>query len=213
MRTKCKMVYQFIELDENAKEKAREWYRAGDDMSDVGGCALDALAELCAALRMELDATKICWNVSWSQGDGSSFAARVNAARLLDAIAADTYRQIIGDLDLPIPPALHRMVRELLTHEMAFINAACGKSSGFNGHYTLRTEHDIDCYGLDNDRHLRITAQLEALGKWAESVLDTINDWFFRELRADIEFQSSDACIDEKILENEFEFDLCGNIA
>ena len=208
-RTAIKWVYTFNELDESAKEKARDWYRSGCDVFDHD-CATDWLGEVCDALSIEIDCKKVYWSGFAHQGSGSSYSGDVSAAMLLAAFESSALESV-AHIDLPAPPKLHRLVRKLLNDGDAIVRATCGESRGYGGEFHLHTDHDIDCYGLDETRHARIYAQLTALGEWAESVLDAINDWFYRALETEYDYQNSDAAIDETIECNEYEFDIDGN--
>ena len=204
-------VFTFAELDDGAKEKARDWWRDGMDYVDDDP-AIDWLAEVCDALFIDLSAKKVYWQVSCSQGDGSSFCGRVCALKLLAAIESNTLANIAPALDLPTAPTVHRRVRELLESGEASILATCGASPSYGGTFSLRTDSDIRCDGLDDRRHPRISASLAAISEWAESVLDTINDWFFATLQDDCDYQASNECVDGNILANGYEFTAEGKV-
>ncbi len=210
-RTQTKWIYTFDELDERAKEKARQWWREGAEFD--GEPVSDWLAEVCEALSIDLDSRKVYWRGFWSQGDGSSYAGRVNAWSLLRAVESNALAMVAPGLILPDAPALNHLVRWMLENQSAIVTAACGESGGYGGEFNLHTDSDIDCYGLDDRRHSRIYSQLHDLGEWAESVLDAINDWFYRALETDYKYQNSDEQVDEMLSINGYEFDIDGNRA
>src|SRR5690348_11309059 len=98
-RIKQTTVFQFDELSDAAKEKARDWYRtvsADDDFWQEG--ALDAIAEAGNLLGIEFDrkhSKRAIWfSGFWSQGDGASYdgtwrASDCKAAVLIADYAGD----------------------------------------------------------------------------------------------------------------------------
>lgn len=75
-------VYTFDALSEEAKEKARDWYREGDDMPMLGSHLCNLVGEELDALGYTYggDASKdidVFYSLSHSQGDGLSFSAVV----------------------------------------------------------------------------------------------------------------------------------------
>ena len=210
-RTETKWGYTFDELGASAKERARQWWREGMEFDH--DFTTDWLSEVCGALSIEIDAKKVYWRVFCSQGGGSSYSARVNALKLLRAFESSALASVAPALELPAPPTLNHCVRFMLENASATVTANCGQSRGCGGEFNLHTEHDIDCYNLDGRRHARIAAQLTALGEWAESVLNAINDWFYRALESEYESQNSDEVVDETIEINGYEFDIDGGAA
>lgn len=66
--------YSFDELSDKAKEKAREWFRSGDDFSIY---AEDVVADAKAIGKiMGIDIKDVYYSGFWSQGDGASFTGR-----------------------------------------------------------------------------------------------------------------------------------------
>lgn len=210
-RAETKWIYTFEELDASAKERARQWWREGMEFDD--DFVTDWLVEVCTALEIEINPKKVYCRGFWSQGDGSSYSGDVNAYTLMQHVANGAWHTVAPELELSNPPTISSHVANLLERRDAIVRVSCGESRGCDGEFNLHTEHDIDCYNLDDRRHARIAAQLTELGEWSESVLDAINDWFYRALETEYEYQNSDAAIDETIECNEYEFDVEGNRA
>ncbi len=74
----ARSVYTFAALDESAKEKAREWYRQGNDMPFLS-------EQLTESVRAKLeeqgftvgDGLRVFYSLSYSQGDGLSFSGTI----------------------------------------------------------------------------------------------------------------------------------------
>lgn len=66
-------VYTFEELSDTAKEKAREWWRQGNDMDFLPDFIQDELAILLEENKLKCEKPKIYYSLSYSQGDGAMF--------------------------------------------------------------------------------------------------------------------------------------------
>lgn len=70
-------VYNFDELSEEAKEKAREWWREGDDMPFLKDYMRMHLEDLLKKNKMVCSEPKIFYSLSYSQGDGAMFEGSI----------------------------------------------------------------------------------------------------------------------------------------
>ena len=76
MRVIEKTIYQFDELSDAAKEKAREWFRGGiADDNWWSESVIDHAKHVGALIGFEVD--EIYWRGFWSQGDGACWAGSV----------------------------------------------------------------------------------------------------------------------------------------
>ena len=89
MKTRTIDVYSFNELDERGKERARDWYRQGDDDNYFAECILDKAPRLLALCGIQIDKLPrngnhhaIYWSGFSSQGDGACFEGSWNPATL-----------------------------------------------------------------------------------------------------------------------------------
>lgn len=71
-------VYEYDELSKEAKEKAREWYRNGNDYPFLSEYMLDTLEQLLKACGWQCDDARIYYSLSYSQGDGAMFEGNVH---------------------------------------------------------------------------------------------------------------------------------------
>ena len=69
----------FDELSDEAKERAREWYRQGNcDDSFWSECTIDDAKEIGKYMGMNVD--KVYFSGFWSQGDGDRKSTRLNSS-------------------------------------------------------------------------------------------------------------------------------------
>ena len=204
MRTIEKTIYQFSELSEAAKEKAREWYRrAGDGDTCFSELVIEdaaTIAELFGLdIRQELlksgnYAPSVLWRGFYSQGDGAAFAGKYSYKKgALKAVKEYA----------PIDTELHRIVKSLQkAQSTVFYRAECTtKASGF---YSTCTA--VDCsYVSDQYRALPVAVE--------SAIVQAMRDfaaWIYRQLEAEYDYQNADEQIDEMIEANEYEFDDTG---
>lgn len=212
MRTVFKSVYQFSELTDKAKEKAREWYREGaldynwyeavyedaDTIAKLMGITIndrpyktmggDTKYEKC-----------IFFSGFSSQGDGACFEG--------------TYEHAVGSVKAvkqhaPNDETLHDIVTSLLDIQKRhrYRVTATVKHSGHYQHSNC-TEIDVECGhceipdGTDSDCH-QVRKQLRRF-----------MDWIYRQLNTDHDYLMSDESVDDSITANDYEFDEDGSRA
>ena len=96
MKTITIETYEFDELDDAAKEKARDWFRtASNDDTFWSECVLEEAEEQGVLMGIEFDrdrdhSAKIYWSGFCSQGDGACFAGtwRARDAKPATEVAA-----------------------------------------------------------------------------------------------------------------------------
>lgn len=202
MRTIETTVYQFDELTEGAKEKAREWWRglAFSDSCDWEHVYEDA--DQCAAiLGIEIDRRNyrtiggksgsepaIYFSGFWSQGDGASFDGR--------------YRYVKGAVKAirehaPEDKDLHAIADQLQAiQKRHFYRLYSRISADSRGHWlTVETE----------DRE----NQYKDLRGDDDSIKELMRDfanWIYKQLAREYEYQTADEQVDDCIIANEYEF-------
>jgi len=77
MKTKTINLYTLDELTEVAKEKAREWYKEGNDYRDLLDEMNEELHVLLKEHGMKGDDVEVFYSLSYCQGDGAMFVGRV----------------------------------------------------------------------------------------------------------------------------------------
>jgi hypothetical protein len=203
-----KTFYAFDELDEDAKEKAREWWRnaeSGDDFWSES--VVEDFATICDMLGLDINqrAVKtmggttryepaVYWSGFYSQGDGAAFdgsySYKPGAAKAIRAHAPK-------DVDLhKIADCLQDVQRKYFYK----LNARVSQTGRYFS-MSVDVEHDEDSY--------------RDIGDAEEDIKDCFNDlahWFYCALRDEYEHHNADEQVDDNIRANEYEFDEFGNV-
>lgn len=212
MRIVKTKVFQFDELSDRAKEKAREWYReasAGDDFRHE--CILDDFADIAKycgwslATRAHSRSGKAMYfRGFWSQGDGACFAGDWHAR---DVDVPNLLKHAPQDNDLA------RIVDGFATLAHEFPESS-GTSSQPHGHYVHEYSTALDWGdGVDRDDEEHSRAEWDAIrattAEHGETFTELARDlmrWLYRRLESAWESENSDKTVDENIRCNEYEF-------
>lgn len=203
MRTEEIKIYTFDELDESAKEKAREWWRNLENQDFDPDFAYDDFVAVAKILGIEFrtQAVKlygggtrnkpcIYWTGFYSQGDGACFDADYSYAKG----AAKAIR-----VYAPKDEMLHRIADDLQAVQKRHFYKLTA-STKHSGHYyhsgcmTVDVEHSDDSY-----RDIDADDIIQAMRDFA--------DWMYRQLEAEYEYTMSDENVDRSIRCNEYEFE------
>jgi hypothetical protein len=208
-RTVEKTLFQFDELDDSAKETAREWFRScyegvdvdDDDFQNVAGIlgiefATRSIPLVNGSTRQE---PTIYYSGFWSQGDGACFEGSYS----YKSGAAKEIRKYA-----PLDKELHRIADELQqTQRRNFykLTATCTH----RGRY-----YHSGCMSVD------VEDSRDSWREFPEADADSITqclrdfaDWIYSQLQAEYEYQNSDEIVDDSIRANEYEFEHSGDIA
>lgn len=188
MKTIETKVYNFDELSDDAKEKARQWCRENDDFSFHAESVLEDAKE-CAKL-IGIDIDNIYYSGFSSQGDGACFEGAYSyKAGGLKAIKEHA----------PKDKELHRIAKALQDAQKAqFYNIHARVKQ--SGHYSHSGCTNIDVY--HNDRPYDSIKQEDAI----KEALRDFMDWIYKQLEKEYEYHSEDAQVDESINANEYTF-------
>lgn len=203
-------VYQFDELSDKAKEKAREWWRDCEQQEFGGFGEASELAETPAKiLGIEFsthsvplhggktrEEPKIWWSGFSSQGDGASFEGHY-------AYAKNCAKAIRSEF--PTDTKLHAIADGLTSMQKEHgykITAKITQSGRYVHKYTMAA----DVYVGDVEANEEISsAVLELMRDFAE--------WIYRALEEEYESRMSDENVDDSIRANEYEFTADGERA
>ena len=197
------LVYQFDELDEKAKERAREWYRQGNwDDSFWSECVIDDAKEIGTHMGMDID--NIYFSGFWSQGDGACIEGTWRA----EDVKADKLKEYA-----PQDKELHRIVDGLA--ELAKEYPEGYFKVTHRGHYSHSgfTSFDVELpceqkeeleYGSPEYKALQVKLgeDKDTLIKLARDFMD----WIYRILEKEWEYLNADEQVDESIRANDYEF-------
>lgn len=187
-------VYQFDELTDDAKERARQWYRdcTSEDFNDFhGDCVIDDAKECFKLLGIRVD--RVFYSGFWSQGDGACFEG---------AFYASDFQPGKLEEHAPKDEELHRIAKQF--QELVSQLPHSSFQVKHHGHYSHShcTEFDIDL-GLDEDEDvLPVTFDEEDIKELARDCMD----WIYSQLQKEFEYQNADEQVDESIRANEYEF-------
>jgi hypothetical protein len=202
-RTILKEVYQFNELDDRAKERARKWWRSCTESDDIAD--YDDWTSIAEILGIEFDQhpiklmgggtryePAIGWSGFYSQGDGAHFEGRYSyakdAPRKIRAYAGqDKTLHSIADNLRDIQRRHFYRLEARIKHRGHYQHEYCTDIDVTDS----RTGNDVDA-----DTHDSISEELRRFMQW-----------IYRQLEAQYEYVNSDENVDASILCNEYEFD------
>lgn len=209
MRTIETALFKFDELSDSAKEKAREWFRAGALDFDWWDAVYDDAANIADKIGIDLrqrqaklmgggtrNEPSIFFSGFSSQGDGACFEGeyryRKGSAKNVKSYA-------------PQDAELHRIASELADIQRRHLYGitATVKHVGRYSHENS-TEIDVD-FGA-----------MEYNAETADAVAELLRDfmrWIYRQLEREYEWRMSDECVDDDIENNEYEFTEDGSYA
>lgn len=196
MRTVEKEVFEFSELSEQAKEKARAWYREGAFDYDWYDCIFDDAKTIGELFGLAIE--KIYFSGFCSQGDGACFTGsykyRKGAAAAVRAYA-------------PQDTELQKIAAELQKIQARqFYQLEASISSG-RSRYCHENSVDIEVTHAES--------RYRDIGESEENLSDTLRDymrWIYRQLEKEYEWLNSDEQVEESILANGYEFNKDGSV-
>ena len=203
-KRKITTVYQFDELNDKAKERAREWYRQGNcEDSFWSETVIDDAAEIATMLGIDLCQTAI-FSGFWSQGDGACFEGTWHAKD----VQADKLKAYA-----PQDKELHRIVDGLaelakeypdgyfsVKHRGHYSHSEC---TSFDVELPSEKEEELD-YGSPEWKTLQVK-----LGEDEDTLTQLARDfmdWIYKQLEKEWDYQNSEEQVDEAIKANEYEF-------
>lgn len=200
-------VFTLEELDDSAKEAARNWWREHMDSSDYAEYVIEDAGRVAELFGIEFKTRPVqlmggstrqdpCvwWSGFYMQGSGASFEGWFkprsgNFARLCEyAPQDDVLKGIAIDLD-----AIWSMTEGF--------PVSCRITT--SGRYSHSYSMDFELSDDDDD------LPEEAFGKLEDAippVMRAFADWIYRQLEAEYEYQSSDEQVDEMLIANEYTF-------
>lgn len=202
-------VYKFSELDESAKEKAREWYSNGaldydwwDSVYEDAGRIFDILGIVSQKpVKLMGGGTRyepcIWFSGFCSQGDGACFEGSYSYAKG----SAKAIREYA-----PLDTVLHEIADTLVDVQRRNFYRLTARIS-HSGRYYHEYSVSID---VENSEGFNVSDDD------AETVAETLRDlmrWIYRALELEHDWLLNDETVDENIEANEYEFYEDGNRA
>lgn len=208
--TTTRELYKFEELDDDAKETAREWWRRCENESSdnlFAECVVEDAERVAEILGVSFNRRRggyssspaLYWSGFWSQGDGACFEGVYSYSKGSTA-AIRKYA--------PKDTELHRIADGLAKVQKRYfygVSASC-EHSGHYYHSGCMRVHTY--YDREGDRNVSDDDDEEI-----RQLLRDFADWIYRQLERAYEFTMSDENVDESMIANEYEFDIHGNIS
>jgi len=206
MKTKTIKTYTFDELSDDAKEKAREWFRRSNDEDNFWSESVieEAVREgELMGIKFKTSARKplpgkpcIYWSGFWSQGDGACFegtwrASDVKADKVADGWGPD-----------PATTEIKRIAAVFA--EIAKKFPCSSFKVEHSGHYQHENCTEFD-FSITEDETVTDAEVVEAEDALEEVAKDFMR-WIYRQLEKEYEYRNSDECVDEDICTNEYAF-------
>ena len=198
-------VYELEELSNEAKEKARSWYRCNGVHDEWHDAVFDDFETICRILGIELrtdpvplmgggvrDKPRIFFQLSFSQGDGASFEGWFGHAQgAIRGIRAHA----------PQDAELHRIADALQAMQRRNFYQL-GATIRLRGRHCHGQSMEI-AVDRDSPTGQPMTAESE------DTVIQALRDlarWLYLQIRNEYEYLTSDAAVDEAISANEWTF-------
>ncbi len=188
MRTIETTVYQFSELSDAAKERARQWYRDSNDDNLWSEHVIEDAHIFAAVMGISID--HIYWSGFSSQGDGACFVGSYRYAKgAPSAIKSETNDEEL----IRIAQALQDIQRQHFYR--------LGATVTHRGHYYHERSVSIEVYNREEP--------CADIGDAEEEISELLRDymcWIYKQLEDGYDRQNSDEQVDEVIIANEYEF-------
>ena len=212
-------LYKFDELEEEAKEKAREWYRGLIEADEYSESVYEDVATIAALMGLDIRTRPvklmnggtrydscIYWSGFSSQGDGACFEGRWEHK-------PDSLEKVKEHA--PLDERLHAIAADFASPKIAHLKA----SSKHRGHYyheycmdiEVSSNHQPEDFpeGSIDDEMWPTNEQYEHIKK----MFADFARWIYRMLEAEHDYCHADEQVDENIRCNEYEFTKDGRLA
>lgn len=208
-RTITKIVFEYNELSEKAKEKAREWFREVSRDDDIHEFVYEDAVTIGAILGIEIgtkgkhNRPAIYYTGFWSQGDGACF----EGSYAFKADAAAKIRE-----HAPLDEKLHAIADALSALEHGAGYSARVKHSGYychSGCMNIDVEFNDEILNPEgSDGKAELPQDKFSAGE--KIIIDSLRafaDWIYGQLEKEYEHQNSDENVAENIIANQYEFE------
>ena len=181
MRIAEKKIYKFEELSDEAKQKAIDWYRSGNEFYD--DYIIDDAKAIARLFGLEI--AEIYYSGFYTQGSYTSFTGtyryKSGALKIVNDYTGGTDSELLG-----IVKALQEIQRK------SFYGIFC-RIGQFRQAMSFDVEVERQTYsGMEDD---------------LKKTLSEFAQWIYSKLEKEYEFTNADEQISESIIANEYEFD------
>lgn len=197
-----KTLYRFDELDDDAKEKARDALRDINVDFDWYEYVFDD-AKRCGAL-LGIDVDRIYFSGFWSQGDGACFEGEYRYRKGW----RKALRGEIGGDDLQTLERIGDDLQAVQKRAFYGVTASTIQRGRYMHEQCMSVSVNAETPAGDD-----ICEGFESLEEDMTEALRDFACWIYRALEREYEYQTSDEAIETTIEANEYEFDEFGHLA
>lgn len=212
MKTVSITLYTYSELEKEVQEKALEKY---SDFNTEGcfwyECVFDDFKSICKTMGIDIPKNGISFTGFWSQGNGSTFASKINIIKFINGVRNEAWKAYAPTLELDIGPCTcYGRVLDLLAN--GAIEAYTVTEQPQRGYWVkLISEYHWDT--KDNRDLSIIYSQLDILDDWTKDALETLNQHLYNSLEEEYEYQTSETALSETFEANNYLFTADGIMA
>lgn len=210
MKTITLQLYDFDELNQEAKQKALTTYKDLNVDFDWWESDYTDFVQLCAYLGIAVDIKSIRFEGFYSQGDGSAFSATVDFAQLKTAVETQAWKeyapkQEFNFKELNIDRRVLALIQSgILQNDINIIAR----------HRYYGIVVDMGCCTVNvNNNHDNVFGELQNAEAWLRTVADKLNWHLYQSLQNSFGYFTSDEALTESITANEYLFTADGRSA
>jgi hypothetical protein len=207
-------LYKFDELEEKAKEKAREWFRGLIEAKEYSESVYEDAATIAALMGLNIRTRPvkliggdtrykpcIWWSGFSSQGDGACFEGRWE-------YKADALEAVRGHA--PLDERLHGIAADFADPKVKGCYAESKHRGRYYHEYSMEIDANTFFNGDEGEEEVPFT------NEQCEHIKEMFADfarWIYRMLEAEHDYCHADEQVDENIRCNDYEFTEDGRLA
>lgn len=189
-------LYEYSELSDQAKAKARDWFRSTCEGDNYFAESVEEDARQCFSL-VGFSIDKLYWSGFSCQGDGACFTGSWSASDVKP-----------GKLKIhaPVDAELHRIAKELEAIAKEYPDASMKIEHCGRYYHSHSTSMDIVMDDTMDEQPSGTATASEYLKELARDAMD----WIYQTLEKEYNYTNSDEQIEENIKANEYTFTIGG---
>jgi hypothetical protein len=203
MKTINVQVYTFSELEKDIQEKVLENFRHFNTEHNWWEDVYHDFINILSFMGIETSTNDIFFSGFDSQGNGSTYASKVDVMQLIKAVNDKAWIEYAPKLELNLSPCpIHKKVIGLIANGK--IEVSLSTEIPNRGYWIKLDFEQIvtnRCVVYNN-----IEEELEKLEKWALDTLKTLNKYLYGTLENQYEHLVSDSAVQESITVNDYMF-------
>lgn len=204
-------LYSIEELSKEAQERAFEKYQYFNvDCVNWYFCEYEDFTEIGKTIGIVIAEDAIYFSGFWSQGDGSTFKSKIDAAKFIEGIEQEKWKEFAPNLEFNFAPCpCDKRVIALIASGAIECN---WRTHTPNRGYWI--DFDTDYYLPQDSRDfINICRELEKLDGWATEILNRLNRHLYKSLEQEYEYQTSPEALKQTFVANDYLFTEDGKMA